>query len=627
MGESEAGMAQPSTAQDVATTLADGFGQALTGFRAWSAHGVDRLRKSVLPDRDEHLAAGSADGTIVAPQLSLSTRQRALALIPKVLLGAALGLLIVAIGLFAFRTYYSDRIYPAVVVGDVNVGGLTASQAEDELNQRAAELEQGTIAFTYNGQTWTPTLAEIGATVNLEESIREAEQLGRGEDAASRLAFTGEILRADQVVPLRSQIDQRVLNSWFDSVDRDINDPAINAQIVVEGTEAAVSPDANGTIVDRTAATQQILGALSTLQPIAVDLPTQVDVPEILASDLEQVKAQVQEGLSEPVRVEFENQTWRIEGMTLTGYVSVETVLEGGKPVAKLSLDTERLASDLRTQFVPEVNRQPVNAQVGWNDNSGLVAIEPSETGVTLKASAFAEAVAASFLGGHDRVDIPVVVTRPEIDDQNLDALGIDTRLGHGDSNFDGGAWQRDENIYVATGLLNGTLVPPGGVFSFNQAIGEITYEKGYVDADVVVAEQIGRDVGGGVCQVSTTVFRAAILAGMPIAEWQPHTYRLSNYERDGWGPGFDASILQNSWQSPEEWPDLKFENYTGGWLLVEAWTDYPTMIVNIYGTDDGREVELDAWGISGKSTGFTRVIYDKNGNEIANRSFATDFK
>jgi vancomycin resistance protein YoaR len=472
-----------------------------------------------------------------------------------------------------------------------------------------------------------PTLTEIGATVNLEDSIAEAEQLGRGEDAASRLAFTGEILRADQVVPLRTRIDQQVLNSWFDKVDRDIDQPAINAQIVVSGTEVSVSPDANGIIVDREAATEQILGALSSLQPVDVELPTQVDTPEILASDLEQVKAQVQEGLSTPVRVQFENQTWRIEGMTLTAYVSVETVVENGSPVARLSLDTERLAADLRTQFVPEVNRDPVNARVGWNDNLGLVALDPSETGVTLKASAFAEAVAASFLGDHDRVEVPVVITRPEIDDENLDALGIETRLGGGDSNFAGGAWQRDENIYVATNLLNGTLVPPGGTFSFNEAIGEITYEKGYQEAEVVVAEQIGRDVGGGVCQVSTTVFRAAIMAGMPIAEWQPHTYRLSNYERDGWGPGFDASILQNSWQSPEEWPDLKFENYTDGWLLVEAWTSYPNVVVNIYGTDDGRQVEIDAWGISGKSTGFTRVIYDKDGNEIANRSFATGFK
>jgi vancomycin resistance protein YoaR len=222
-----------------------------------------------------------------------------------------------------------------------------------------------------------------------------------------------------------------------------------------------------------------------------------------------------------------------------------------------------------------------------------------------------------------------VVITRPTIDAENLAALNINARLGHGDSNFAGGAWGRDQNIYVATDLLNGTLVPPGGEFSFNQAIGEITADKGYQEAAVVVAEEVGRDIGGGVCQVvSTTIFRAAIYAGMPITEWHPHTYRLTNYERDGWGPGFDASILQNEWQTPDQWADFRFENFTDGWLLVEAYTADVYVNVNIYGQETGRSVDVTWWGINGgKNTGFTRVIYDADKNEIARRDFASDFK
>ncbi len=611
--------------------------------------GFDRLRKSVLPDSDapvDHVSSTSQSASIF---------HRMLTVVPKVIVGVAIALLLVAIGLFVFRAVYADRIYPAVVVGDVNVGGLTASQAEDELNQRAAELEQGTIAFSYNGQTWTPALADLGASINLEASLDEAQQLGRKDDAASRLAFTGEILQADQVVPLRTRLDQRVLNAWFDQVDREIDNPAINAQIVVNGTEVSVSEDSTGIVVDREAATKQILSALSTLQPVDVELPTEVDTPEILASDLEQVQTNVQEALSAPVRVKFENQSWRVEAATLSEYLTVETVIEGGSPVANLSLDIDRLATDLRNQFASEINRDPVNARVGWNDENGLIALDPSETGVTLKATAFAEAVANSFLSGHERVEIPVVITRPEIDDENLDALGIDTRLGHGDSYYGGGSWQRDENIGVGTGLLNGTLVRPGEVFSFNDAIGEITADKGYVEASVVVAERVGKDIGGGICQVSTTVFRAAIYAGMPITEWHPHTYRLKGYEAEGWGPGFDASILQYG-SSPDEWADLKFENWTDGWLLVEAWTSYPNVIVNIYGTDNGNTVEIAGqwqsgpisnnedveiytsalptgvvqqteWPMDGLEAGFTRIIYDANGEEIANREFYTNFK
>ena len=170
-----------------------------------------------------------------------------------------------------------------------------------------------------------------------------------------------------------------------------------------------------------------------------------------------------------------------------------------------------------------------------------------------------------------------------------------------------------------------------------------------------MVAERVGKDIGGGICQVSTTVFRAALYAGMPITEWNPHTYRLKNYEAEGWGPGFDASILQMG-SNPDQWADLKFENYTEGWLLVEAWTSWPNVIVNIYGMDTGREVEIvdqwqsdpivnnedveiytsalptgvvqqTEWPQSGLEAGFTRVMYDENGNEIANREFYTNFK
>jgi vancomycin resistance protein YoaR len=363
----------------------------------------------------------------------------------------------------------------------------------------------------------------------------------------------------------------------------------------------------------------------------------------------------VEDALSQSVRVEFESQGWRLEPESLSGYLHVETVLESGVPVANLSLDVERLAVNLRTQFADQINREPEDARVGWNDDRGLIALDPSQTGTTLKPGDFADAVAASFLGGHERVEIPVVVTRPEIDDENLDALGIETRLGRGDSNYAGGSWARDENIRVGTSLLNGTLVPPGGEFSFNGAIGPIGENPDFVEASVVIAERVGTGTGGGICQVSTTVFRAAIYAGMPITEWHPHTYRLQGYEADGWGPGFDASILQSG-DNPEYWGDIKFENWTDGWMLVESWTSYPHVIVNIYGKDIGNEIDVGdqwqsgpiinnddvevftselpsgvvqqtEWPMAGLEAGFTRVITDADGNLLAERQFYSNYK
>ncbi len=628
------------------------IGRAADQLREWYGVAAGRTRRAVLPDHDQSGGAVQRPRETASP--GRTSGQRLMVLLPRVLAGVAALLFLLTLGLFAFRAMYNDRIYPSIVVGDVPVGGLTAQQAGDRISDRAAELERGTVTFSYGGKTWTPTLSELGATVEGERSIQQALALGRSDDAASRFAFTGDILRGDQSVALRSRVDQSVLDRWFDRVDSDLGQPAVNAQIAVNSTDVSISPDATGIVVDREAATDIILGSLTELEPVRGELPTVVDQPVIRVADLEAVQSDVQKALSRPVPVRFEDQAWNIEAGTLSQYLTVTTTYEGGEAGADLAIDQEALGAALRTQFAGEVNRAPVDARVAWSD-AGLIALDPSTDGITLKASEFATVVSDSFLNGHERVEMPVVVMKPEVDSSNLAALQIETQLGRGDSNYDGGTDQRNTNIEVGTDLMNGTLVKPGEMFSFNGAVGEITADKGYVEAAVVVGERTGKDIGGGICQVSTTVFRAALLAGMPIEEWHPHTYRISGYERDGWGPGYDASILQ--WgEDPSQWGDFQFQNPTDGWLLVEAWTAYPHVIVNIYGKDMGTTVEITGefegevpgehedievvkddlaagtmrqteYPLDGYEAAFVRIMKDKDGNIIAEREFYTHFK
>ncbi|HEV2128369.1 MAG TPA: VanW family protein, partial [Thermomicrobiales bacterium] len=447
--------------------------------------------------------------------------------------------------------------------------------------------------FTYNGLTWTPTLAELGASIDVESSVDAAWELGRDESAVDRLGFTRQLLRSDQRVPLRTTVDRSVLASWFTSVNADIDQRAVDASLEVNGADVMVIPERNGTIVDEAAATEMVLGALESLEPLSAELPTQVEHPKIYADDLEGPRADLAAALDAPVLVMFEGRKWDIPPADLAQFLTVETVYERGDTHVELSFDREALATYLRDAFAGQVNRAPVDASIAWSvDQGGLVSLDQSVDGAALRSNAFADAVAESFLGDQSAVEIPVVVTKPEIDSSNLGALGIDGLLARGDSNYDGGKPDRDTNIEVGVKLLNGELVAPGEEFSFNRAVGEITYDKGFVDAGVIEAETIGRDVGGGICQVSTTVFRAALLSGMPMTEWWPHSLRLKGYERDGWTAGFDASILQSG-SNPEYWGDFRFKNDTDGYMLVHAWTDYPHVIVEIYGNDDGRTVDI----------------------------------
>lgn len=550
--------------------------------------------------------------------------------VPRLLLIAAIALLISAIGLFAFRAAYADKVYPAIAVGDVPVGGMTVNQAVAAVEDRAAELESGTITFTYNGQTWSPTLSELGATVHVDESVDAAWALGREDNAVTRLGVASDLLRGDQIVPLRTSVDRDVLATWFDSVNADIDDRAIDASLVVEGDEVSISPEQAGTVVDEAAATNMILGVLDTLEPMDTELPTVVEEPRIHADELPGARDELAAAVQQPVKVEFEGETWDIPPADLTKFLTVETVSSANGPDVELAFERDALAAWLRESFSERINRAPVDARIAWSaEEGGLVSLDESVTGAALRSNAFADAVAESFLGDRAVVEVPVVVTSPEIDSNNLGALGIDGLLARGDSNFAGGAENRDNNIYVGVKLMNGELIAPGEEFSFNGAVGEITYEKGFVDGGAIENGIIGRAVGGGICQVSTTVFRAALLAGMPITAWDPHSLRLLGYERDGWTAGYDASILQSG-SDPAHWSDFRFKNDTDGYMLVHAWTSYPHVIVEIYGNDDGREVTVGDAQFS-KPDGhfaawFTRVITYADGR-TAERTFSSYYQ
>ena len=512
-------------------------------------------------------------------------------LLPRVALGVAATLLLIAVSLGVLRSRYEGQVYPAIAVADVSLGGLPKDAALAALSERAAGIERGTVTFTYQDRTWSPALADLGISVNVEASLDEAYAVGREDDAWQRLSSAADLLQKDRAVPLRMRLDEAALTAWFDTVDGDLGLPPHDAYLAIEGATVRIEPELDGTIVDRTLARERVLAALRTMQPIAEPLPVLARIAAVRAGDLIDAQARLQAALAKPVPVSFEGQSWTLDPAELGRFVT-QAYAPGmtGAQAHSVALDQQALAGWLTERLATEINRDPVDAEVGWND--GPVAINASETGVQLMPRAFAEAVGSSFFGDHGTVEIPITVLQPAVDSNKLDDLGITTRLGAGDSNYSASNPERAQNVNVGAALMNHTLIAPGEEFSFHHAVGEITAEAGFVEANVIQAERIDRGVGGGICQVSTTVFRAALLAGLPITEWWPHDYRLDFYEGDGWGPGYDASILQPE-GDPFSGGNFKFLNPSESWMLVESWSDGARVWVVIYGPDLGYDVTV----------------------------------
>jgi vancomycin resistance protein YoaR len=182
---------------------------------------------------------------------------------------------------------------------------------------------------------------------------------------------------------------------------------------------------------------------------------------------------------------------------------------------------------------------------------------------------------------------IPTKTIPSAVAEDKADKLGIQEVVGEGTSLFQHSIENRIYNISLAATRLNGTIIKPGEVFSFNKAVGDISVFSGYKQAYVINNGKTVLGDGGGVCQVSTTLFRAALNAGLPIIERNPHAYRVGYYEQNS-GPGIDAAIY-----SPGV--DLKFKNDTKDHLLIQTYVDLENQKLTfaLYGTKDNREVSI----------------------------------
>ena len=190
--------------------------------------------------------------------------------------------------------------------------------------------------------------------------------------------------------------------------------------------------------------------------------------------------------------------------------------------------------------------------------------------------------------------NLPVNQTEPDITIGEVNHLGIKELIGKGESWFAGSISSRIHNIQLASSQINGLLIPPGETFSLNQALGDISAQTGYKKAWIIKEGRTVLGDGGGVCQVSTTLFRAILNAGLPVIERKAHAYRVSYYEQK-YQVGIDATVFAPS-------PDLKFKNDTPTHILLQTYVDPVNLYAryDLYGTSDGRQIYISdsrIWG------------------------------
>lgn len=225
-------------------------------------------------------------------------------------------------------------------------------------------------------------------------------------------------------------------------------------------------------------------------------------------------------------------------------------------------------------------------------ENNKVVQFRQEEEGISINANKFLFEINKTIYDlkikqENKTIKITKEIIKPEITLAQANEFGIEELIGTGISNYSHSIPERIHNVLLAASKFDGVLIKPGSEFSFNETIGDISSSTGYKPAYIIKAGKTVLGDGGGVCQVSTTVFRAALNAGLPIIERTAHAYRVSYYEQDS-QPGFDATVYGPT-------VDFKFKNDTGNYILIQTEADQINNILTfkLYGKKDGRKVEL----------------------------------
>lgn len=356
---------------------------------------------------------------------------------------------------------------------------------------------------------------------------------------------------------------------------------------------------------------------------------TQVKVGEYSESIPKETIEEWREGkniflFSTNIRADFENTDY----CPLNKILCELTITETGRQHIVLSpessLNNEAIKVYLE-ELANKVRKDPVDAKFKMEDGK-VTAFAEAEAGLALDSEKSFEVI-SEILGKDNTMPIPKEISLPfEIKKPNqnysdVNNLGISSLIGQGTSDFKGSPKNRVYNIKVATERFNGILIKPDEEFSFVSILGEVDGEHGYLPELVIKNNKTEPEYGGGICQVSTTAFRAAIYSGLKITARRNHAYPVSYYNPQG----MDATVYV-------PFPDLRFINNTPGHILIQTRIEGTKLFFDFYGTNDGRKVEIDGPRIVEKQpdgsmkTTFVQHVYDKEGKETINDIFNSSY-
>lgn len=519
--------------------------------------------------------------------------------------GVFLFLGVVLVWVIGYQLLFAGRIFPGVSVAGVDVSGMAPKEAALKLSQTLSYPLSGKVVFRDGDKAWIASPVQLGMVFNASASAETAYSLGRSGDLFR--ALDGQVRARGFGVDVAPVVifDQRVAYQYLQGLAQQINQPVVEASLHLEGANVVAEPAQTGRFLNVDATLIYVSGQLQSFRDGEIPLIVQQMQPDV--TDVSAQAETARQMLSQPLQLLLPDAQagdpgpWVYDVPVLANMVAVQKVQSGNASEVQVTLNPVMLRKVLAA-IEPQVNRDAQSARFHFNEGTGqLVALTSSVTGRRLDIEASVRAINEALSKGEHTVPLVINVNQPAVPDTaTARDLGITGLLPNGlqTSYFRGSHEERIQNIEAAASRFDGVLVAPGETFSMGQTMGDVSLDNGFTEALIIYGGRTIKGVGGGVCQVSTTLFRTVFFTGFPVVERIPHAYRVSYYEETSGGidpkyAGMDATVY---------FPlvDFKFTNDSAYWILMETNVNRESRSLTwrFYSTYDGRTVQWDTTGL-----------------------------
>lgn len=494
--------------------------------------------------------------------------------ISKVVLIASTAVLLLAAPFLIYTITYFGKIYPGISVAGMKIGGMSPQSAVFLLSGSTQVPQEITVLSP--GQTLNIRAKDLDLSYNFTDSVERAYSLGRSGNIFLDLTTRADLFFHPLNIGLSTNINHEKLSKIISVFSGQISEDPVPPVIKIANGQVEITDGKSGKEVDQDLLAALIGQRFSLLDKNPVDAPINTVDNSLTESQKANAVATAGKLLGKSLTLSFEDKKYDLSDDKLVSFLNPK----GGFD--------DQAVNDLAEKISSDINRDPQNPKFNF-DSGKVTEFQPAHDGIKFDQEAFRAALANIFeqIENNDSktysLAIPVARTPPEVTTDKVNNLGIKELIGRGTSTYYHSIPSRVYNITLAASRINGTLVAPGDTFSFNDTLGDVSAFTGYQQAYIISGGKTILGDGGGVCQVSTTLFRATINAGLPITERAAHAYRVGYYEQNS-PPGLDATVYGPS-------PDLKFVNNTPGYILVEAQADtrHYSLVFELYGTADGR--------------------------------------